>query len=1143
MVERQTTFDRRSFAMSRTLVVVLALAVSHWPCADGAEALSEMKVCALRCEYLENPVGIDETAPRLSWHVESGKRGQKQTAYRILVASSSEMCNPGQTDLWDSGRIDSNQTIHVEYAGKPLASRQRCFWKVKAWDRKGVESEWSETARWSMGLLADSDWSASYISYRDDTPIFKRRDSLFLPPVRNYRKEFSSDKTIKNATVYATALGIYELELNGKPVGDAYFAPGWTDYRQRAYYKAYDVTDLIRNGANAIGASVADGWYSGYVAYGLLTGIGTEKIGRYTYGKTPSLMTQLEIEYEDGSRRVIATDRSWKVTGEGPIREADLLMGEFYDARTEIPGWSTAGFDDSGWENAIFAEENGRPIAMFYEAGEPGPNGETPKIEAFERDLGFRKPKLEAFPGVPVRVTQEIRPVEITKRAEGTYVFNLGQNFAGNIRLKVKGPEGHKVTLRYGEMLHPDGRLMTENLRKARATDYYICKGNPSGEVYTPRFTFHGFQYVELSNFPGEPDLDTVTGLVLHSDTPLTSTFECSDPMVNQLFSNIVWTQRANFVDLPTDCPQRDERMGWTGDAQAYVGTAVYNADTGAFYTKWLRELMESQRPSGAFPGFAPFPFHRGWDFGTAWADAGVICPWTIWQAYDDTRVIERCWEPMSRFMEWRKRTSVDNLGVVHGNGWGDWLSQGEITPIEYIDSVYFALTTKMMAEMAEATNRGAEAEKHRRQFQRTKVAFGKKYLNEDGSLEVKTQTAYALALFADLVPDKLREATGQHLADLLQFNGNHMATGFLGTRPLLPVLSSVGQHDLAVFLLQSHEFPSWGYEIDQGATSIWERWDSYTKEDGFGRHNAAMNSFAHYSFGAVCEWMFRILAGIGSEGPGYSQIIIRPSPPSPGSNAQHKPIDWVRASYESIQGKIVSDWKVEGDHFRLNVTVPTNTTAKVFLPATDASSITESSKQLHDVSHVRQIGREGDCVVLFVESGTYRFESTGGIRPAAEAIKTSKPADRSINPEGVDLTDARQLVRWDFRSEQDVARWTPINDISVKRRDGRPFLVAAGNDPQLVTRLPKPLSGPLAVELKARPVKGASPQFFWASPTGGFSAQKQNQRKFNATDQVNSYLFLIDDKAPLGQLRFDPFSGEGEMEVESITIYRLPRR
>lgn len=1103
----------------------------------GSES-STLNPLALRCEYRQNPLGIDELKPRLNWRVESEERGQKQTAYRILVASSAEILSKNEGDLWDSGKVESRRTIQVEYAGEPLISRQQCFWKVMSWDRGGEASVWSKSASWSMGLLHDSDWSAKYISYRDKSPIFKDRSSLFLPPARQYRKDFTAAKKIKRATLYATALGVYELELNGQRVGDAIFAPGWTDYHQRAYYNTYDVTDSVRQGDNAIGANLAEGWYSGYVGFGLLTGIGTEQIGRYTYGKTPSLMVQLEVEYEDGSREIIVTDKSWKVTGEGPIREADLLMGENYDARREMPGWSSPGFNDHDWQAAIFAEENGKQPATFYEFQNPIGQGE-PEIKGREVDLGFKRPKLEAFPGEAVRVIEEIRPVQLTKRDGGAVIFNLGQNFAGTVRLKIKGPAGHQVTLRFAEMLHPDGQMMTENLRKARATDVYVCKGDEHGEVYSPRFTFHGFQYVEVANFPGEPTLDTITGLVLHSDTPMTSTFECSDPMVNQLFSNVVWTQRANFLDLPTDCPQRDERMGWTGDAQAYVGTATYNADVAAFFTKWNRELMESQRPSGAFPGYAPFPFQHGWDFGTAWADAGIICPWTIWQAYGDTRILEQSWQPMTRFMDWRKRTSREHLGVVHGNDWGDWLAQGAKTPLDYVDTVYFAISTSMMADMAAAIGHDDEAAAYREQLGQIQAAFRNKYLKKDGSITVETQTAHALALFANLVPDEMREATGQRLAEMIARNGNHMTTGFLGTRPLLPVLSATGQHDLATFLLQSHEFPSWGYEIDQGATSIWERWDSYTKEDGFGRHNAAMNSFSHYSFGAVCEWMFRDLAGISSDGPAYSKVIIRPLPPAPGSNGLHKPIEWVKASYDSIQGKIISQWKVDGDLFFLDTTIPANTTATVYVPAQSAQDITENGKPLSKSKNIRLLRSENGTVVLHVESGSYHFESTGGIHPAKVALSTFQPADQSVNPQDIDLTKAIKLVSWNFRNEQEAARWSGHN-LEIQRRGKKVFLVATGDDPQLFSQLTEPISGSLAFELKARPAKGASPQIFWASRTGGFNGQQLVSRSLKSAEQVNSYLFRIGDDDSLQKIRFDPFAGLGEMEIEAITIYQL---
>lgn len=960
--------------MCMRLVVVLFLGLGY--VTQSSLAAGDIRVHRLRCEYLSNPLGIDEVEPRLSWIVTSNQRGARQTAYQILVATCADVLSRDNGDLWDSGKVESAETVNIVYAGKPLTSRRVCHWKVRVWDGEGTPSEWSDAASWSMGLLEATDWSANYISFRDTTPVFKDPKGHFLPAARQYRTEFKIEKPVRRVTAYATALGIYELHMNGHQVSDEFFAPGWCDYHKRAYYNTYDITDLVQQGDNAIGAWVADGWYSGYIGFGLLTSIGTEHIGRYTYGKTPAVMAQLEIEYKDGSCQTVVTDKSWKVTGGGPIQQADFLMGEYYDARKEIAGWSKADFDDSPWEQAILAEENGSAEATFYEFRNPK-QGEKLAIKGRPVDLGFKRPpRLEAFCGVPVLAAEEIKPVELTSPSNGTYIFNLGQNFAGFVRMKVKpgGKAGDRIRLRFGEMLHPDGRLMTENLRKARAHDYYVLKGDPKGETYTPRFTFHGFQYVELTGYPGKPDLDAITGIVLHSDTPLVSSFECSDPMVNRLFKNIVWTQRANFLDLPTDCPQRDERFGWTGDAQTYVRTATYNADVAAFYTKWLRELMESQRPSGTFPGYAPYPFQHGWDFGTAWCDAGVICPWTIWKAYGDKRVIERCWKPMTKFMEWRKRTSKGYLGVVHGNNWGDWLNQEDPTPLDYVDTIFFAYSARLMAEMAEVIGKDEEAADYRDLLGRIKAAFDEKYVNPDGSLTVDSQTAYALALFVDLMPTDLREEAVDRLAKKIRDNGTRMTTGFLGTRAILPALSGAGRHDLATRLFQSREFPSWGYEVEQGATTIWERWDSYTKEDGFGRHNAAMNSFSHYAFGAVCEWMFNRLAGIDTEGAGYRQIILRPSTPSPDSNPGNPPINWVKARYDSIRGPIVCNWKLEEGKFNLDATIPTNATATIYLPGPRRESITESGRPLNEADGVTFLRTEQDRAVLAIESGTYRF-------------------------------------------------------------------------------------------------------------------------------------------------------------------------
>ncbi|MGH7942539.1 MAG: family 78 glycoside hydrolase catalytic domain, partial [Limisphaerales bacterium] len=871
---------------------------------SGTAMADGLMPVALRCEYRVDPQGVDSLHPRLTWRVASAERGARQTAYRILVASNPEALAHDDGDLWDSGRIASDLTVNVVYNGARLDSREQCLWKVCVWDEHG-RTKWSDMANWAMGLLQPADWRAHYISFRDTSPVWKDPDRLHLPPAHQYRKGFLVSKKIRRATLYATALGIYEFYLNGRRVGEALFAPGWTDYHKSAYYNAYDVTLLVHNGKNAMGAYVADGWYAGYLGFGLLVGVGTEKAGRDTYGKTPALMAQLEIEYTDGSREIIPTDESWKVSSHGPVREADFLMGETYDARRETHGWTKPGFDDSGWQQAIPASENGSVPAMFYQDQDPATSDGNPKLVGEQVDLGFhRPPRLEAFPGVPVKEVQEIRPIAITSPAKGVYIFNLGQNIAGVARLKVKGPRGAKVQLRYGEMLYPDGKLMTQNLRKARATDTYILRGDPHGEQWTPQFTSHGFQYVEVTGYPGHPGKGAITGIALQSDTPLTSGFECSDPMDNRLFKNIVWTQRNNSIDLPTDCPQRDERFGWMGDAQIYVHCATLNADMAAFYTKWLRQVMEAQQLDGVFPGYCPFPFQVGWDFGIAWSDAGVICPWTIWQAYDDTNIIGQCWPHMVRFMAWRKAASHDYLGIVHGNDWGDWLSLGKETPLDYLDTVYFAYTSRMMSQMAGAIGKESEAEEFADWFDRIKTAFDQKYLRPDGSLTVDTETAYALALYMDLIPDDLRDKAGAILAGKIRSGetaeDSGITTGFLGTRPLLPVLTSVGENDLAVKLIQSQKFPSWGYEVAQGATTIWEHWDSYTRQYGFGgkdgKQNGTMNSFDHYAFGAVGEWILNDLAGIQSGGPGYDKIIIHPRPPTPGGNRDHQPIFWVKA-------------------------------------------------------------------------------------------------------------------------------------------------------------------------------------------------------------------------------------------------------
>lgn len=962
----------------RRLVLVFTLFILP----DPTSALAQLHPVELRTEHRANPEGIDATAPRLSWQVESGERGQRQTAYRIGVADSATALDKGNFNLWDTGRVAGDDTLNIAYAGKPMASGRQAFWKVKVWDRDGRESRWSKTATWSMGLLTPEDWKAQWISHRDTSPLHTDRKSLYLPPARHYRKDFNAARPVRRAVVHASALGLFELHLNGRRVGDAFFEPGWADYRKRAHYRTHDVTGLLKRGRNRLGAIVAEGWYSGYVGYGLLVGYGPNRVGRYFYGKTPSLLAQLEIEYADGTREILGTDTTWQVTADGPILEADLIMGESFDARRDRPDWATAGgAADWSWEPVIRAEQNGGTRATFFDSA-----------GAREVDLGFqRPPRLQAYAAPPIRITAELKPRRLTEPAPGVHVFDLGQNFAGVIRLNLSAAAGTRVRLRYGEMLHPDGRLMTENLRRARATDAYICRGG-GAETWTPRFTYHGFQYVEVTGLPSKPTADMITGLVLHNDTPLIGEFACSDEVMSRFWTNTVWTQRANFIEMPTDCPQRDERLGWMGDAQVYARTATYNADVAAFFTKWIDDVREAQREFGAYPDYAPYPMAHGkpgQTWGTAWTDAGVIVPWTVWKVYGDTRLLEEHWESMTRFMDWRRKRAPDFRGRGDGNTWGDWLNVNEETPIEYVDICYFAHSARIMAEMADALGRTGEAARHRQLAGKIRAAWAKEYLRPDGSLTVETQSAHVLALWAEMSDDRSVNSTlASRLADRIARNGHRMATGFLGTKPLLGVLTDHGHHDLAVRLYQSRKFPSWGYEVVNGATTVWERWDSFTREHGFdgysGKNNAAMNSFSHYAFGAVNEWAFRQLAGLDIADPGGQRLVIRPKAPSPGSNPDVAPIDWVKAAYRGPRGRVAGAWRRTADRFDLEIEIPANTSAEVHIPGRGGEGLQEGGKPIARSPGVRLVRAAGGNVVLHVESGRYQFASSleGATRP-----------------------------------------------------------------------------------------------------------------------------------------------------------------
>lgn len=1076
------------------------LAASFLAAASGAMAGGSMKVEKLRCEYKTDPVGIDMARPRLSWApaaADAATRGLRQTAYRILVASAPDVLAQDRGDLWDSGKVASDQSVHVEFAGRELVSEQDCFWKVRVWDQDGRESEWSPPARWTMGLLKPADWQAKWIGFDGDpdaedprarqlkelirlknspwiwtggakagdqpagpayfrksielpagrkiaqavfiiaaddsftlninghdagqgsnwktpkavevtgrlqpgknalaiqvvnggdkpTPaglmgrlavlfetgeplvvpvdaswkssrtasgnwkaadfddsawtesaaIAKHGDAPWgdlsvsleaLPPAPYLRKSFAVEKPVKRALLFASALGVYELHLNGKPLNADVLSPGWTDYRKRVHYIGCDVTKEIRRGANALGAILGEGWYAGYLAF---TG------RRHYYGEKPRFIARLRIDFADGTSQVIATDGSWKAA-HGAVRSADLLMGCTYDARLEQAGWDTAGFADAGWK-------------------------------AVTVDTAAQA-NLEAHPGVPIRRIQELPARAVTEPKPGVYVFDLGQNMVGWVRLQAKGAQGQQVVVRHAEMLNPDGTIYTVNLRAAKATDTFILGGGPK-RALEPYFTFHGFRYVEVTGLDYRPAAADVTGIVVHSDLPRAGGFECSNPLVNKLVENAVWGQRGNFLDVPTDCPQRDERAGWTGDAQVFMKAACFNLDSPAFFTKWLTDLCaDSQREDGALGDVAPHISIVG--FGnTGWGDAGPVCNWQMYRLYGDTRVVRRHYPALKRFMDFLAKTSKDH---VRGTGaYGDWLRLAGPQHSDAIGTAYYFYAARLMTELATAIGESADAEQYRALAEKIRAAFVAGFIKEDGriidSKGETGQTFYALAFGLDLVPAERRAATAAQFAAEIEKQKGHLATGFLGTPFVLFALQKAGHTDLAYRMVLNEDYPSWLLQVKLGSTTMWERWDGWLPDKGF--QDPGMNSFNHYWLGCVGEWLQCAVAGIDADAPGFSRIIIRPTLDPSGRGFSH-----ARGSYDSIRGRIASGWELKDGALRLDVEIPANVTATVFVPAKDAAAVREGGQPADRAKGLKFLRFEDGRAVFEAGSGRYAFES-----------------------------------------------------------------------------------------------------------------------------------------------------------------------
>jgi alpha-L-rhamnosidase len=1009
-----------------------------WSCfvltltASGAQSIRVEQLC---CEHAENPIGIGAQMSRLSWKLRSDRLGEVQTAYQIRAASSASAFVGDKAGLWNSGKVTSDQSVLVPWAGKPLTSRSQIFWQVRIWDKDGQSSAWSDTASFELGLLASAtEWKGKWITadlprydieqstlaksswisagsaanqaaavryvldlptnatvhsatvdaaadglitiYVNGRPTRQGSSSRTAPvhvdistqlvpgknviaigsaavrnairrdagaagrnaiaahfvielekgsriefntddswkavvapsgdwfatnlddsawpaatvlgtyaaqpsrysdntigPGRYVQKKFTAKGRVAKARLYATALGVYEATINGQHVNrDSVFDPGWTDYKKRVMVQTFDVTGLIHRGQNAIGAVLSDGWYAGRVGW----------MGLAQYGTRPAFNAQLEIAYADGSTDVIATDDSWKA-GAGEIIGSDMQWGEVIDARKAVADWDKPIFNDAKWTNAVI-EQHG--IALV--------------------------PQL----GPPVRKLLELAPQKITRSGDA-WIIDLGQNIVGYARLLARGPAGTTITLRHAEMLGSDGSLYTENLRPALAIDTFILKGT-GRETFEPHFTFHGFRYVEVTGYPGKLTANDLRGIVVGSDTPQTGTWECSNTNLNRLYQNIVWGQRGNFLSVPTDCPQRDERMGWMGDAQVFAPTAARNADVSGFFAKWMVDVNDAQGANGDFSTVSPRANqNQSWP---VWGDAGVIIPWVMFTAYGDTAFLSDNYTNMTRWIEFSRRNS-NNL--IRTGGVGDHLAPRR-TPVEVVDTAYFANSAHILAKAAALLGNNEDAVKYAQLFHDITDAFNKAFVSTNGTIRGDTQTAYILALQFDLLPENLRAAAAQRLAENVQTNG-HLTTGFVGVGLICPALTDINRSDLAWRLVFTDTYPSWLFSVKNGATTIWERWDGWTPERGF--QDSAMNSFNHYSLGSVGVWLYSGAAGIqlDESHPGYKHFFLRP---------QFTPrLSHVKATLDSPYGAISSHWHAEKDQMLYDVAIPPNTTADLILP------------------------------------------------------------------------------------------------------------------------------------------------------------------------------------------------------------------
>ncbi|MDR0637046.1 MAG: glycoside hydrolase family 78 protein [Treponema sp.] len=843
----------------------------------------------IRVEYRTNPIDVGTGTPRFSWKLESDGRGVKQGAYAIELALDKDF----SALVWQSGKILSQESHLVRYGGTPpplLESSKRYFWRVKVWDKQGAESPWSE-AFFETTLLGGGEWPAVFISAEDEDAGASSAGTLL-------RKEFAVSGPLKSARLYASAKGLYRAVVNSRRAGEWALCPGWTEYGERLLFQTYDVTDSVASGTNVLGLTVGPGWYKGDLA----GWVGKRNV----FGKRTAVIAQLRLEYDDGRVELIPTDSSWQ-GAPGPVLYSEIYHGETYDARLEQEGWDKTGFSRAGW----------KPV--FIES----------------RDTGILRPQ----DGPPVKEQEHLKPLSLFTTPQGERVIDFGQNISGWVRFKVQGKAGDRVKLRHAETLDAAGNFYTENLRSAKQTIEYILKGG-APETYAPFFTFQGFRYIAIDEYPGALDMDNFEALAIYSDMRPAGEFSCSYPKLNQFISNVRWSMKDNFVDIPTDCPQRDERLGWTGDAEIFCRTAAYLMETAPFFKKWLRDLGASQFPDGRVPHVVPDVLSTSVAGdkisdaagSCAWADAAVIIPWTIYTYFGDRELLEEQYPSMKKWVEYIHSVAQDGLLFNTGFHFGDWVAldakEGSCfgaTPNDLTATAFYAYSTSLLAKSASVLGKTEDTARYKKLREDIGEAYRKEFFTPSGRLAARTQTAHVLSLVFDLTPASYKQRTVDTLVALIKEQNNHLSTGFVGTSFVCQVLADNDHLELAYELLLKEDFPSWLYQVTKGATTIWEHWDGI-KPDGT-MWSPEMNSFNHYAYGAVSDWVFSTIGGLDTdkEHPAFARSILRPCP---GGG-----ITWAETKYESVYGFIALRWELRNGGFSLTLTVPPNTEAELTLP------------------------------------------------------------------------------------------------------------------------------------------------------------------------------------------------------------------